>query len=198
MVRLKSRYLLVQILYPSQQPPTSTSTSSTQPATATATATLLTFHAPTPDTITPHHLLHTLRTTIHSLFGDAGAGAVAAGGLSIKYWSNATSMFVVRCGRGCEGVVGGGLCFVRTVGGGGGRGGRGVAEGEERECVMRVVRVSGTVRKCVEEAVGRDRDLCGRVRGEEGRGLVGGRGGGDGSGSGGGESGEDESDGVDG
>jgi len=61
---------------------------------------------------------------------------------------------------------------------GGGRGGRGTGRGggggqmqedreREREVVMRVVRVSGTIRKCEEEAIVRARALMGRVKGLE-------------------------------
>lgn len=71
------------------------------------------------------------------------------------------------------------VTFVRgmPVGSSGGVGGKGEevrkvlkerekGKGErEMECVWRVVHVSGTVRKCEEEAVRRAKGLLGRVRG---------------------------------
>ena len=53
-----------------------------------------------------------------------------------------------------------------TGSGSGGAGGQGDGKGEV-EVVMRVVRVSGTIRKCEEEAIRRARALVGRAKGLE-------------------------------
>lgn len=62
MVRVKNRYLLVQILYP-------------QDLTA-GKSELLTLYQPTVDALEPQVLLRALRATVLELFGDYGAGAV--------------------------------------------------------------------------------------------------------------------------
>ena len=115
---------------------------------------------------------------------------------AVKYFSPATSTLVVRCARGHErlvraaltltthlpppGAPGSGRGGFRGRGRGargerGGRGGygagpadgmQGLASGEP--CVMRVVRVSGTIRKVEEEAIRRAREDIIRAR-KEGR-----------------------------
>lgn len=67
MVRLKNRYLLVNILYPSSN---SSVNSSTVPD-------LVLFNQPTTDALTPQVLVKAIRTGVLELFGDYGAGAVA-------------------------------------------------------------------------------------------------------------------------
>lgn len=171
MVRIKHRYLLVQILYPS-----TSRSSSKAPSTQAAAPksgpqpTLLTpqisLHAPTPDTTTPQSLLRLVRAHIQTLYGDHGAG-IANNGLSIKYFSNATSTLIVRCERAAFRMVWAALTFVRglPVEGGGGRGRGGKMR--EATCVMQVLRVSGTIRKCEEEVIRRAKAMVGRVRGVE-------------------------------
>lgn len=77
MVRLKQRYLLLDILYPdpSTWPP---STQQNQPAAHR-------IHAPTADTLTPALLAKLIRDQVSELFGDWGVGrlgGVNAGGVS--------------------------------------------------------------------------------------------------------------------
>jgi len=164
MVRVKHRYLLVQILYPSSPTPPSKNTKPTPLDT-------LAIHGPTADTINAGLLSRLIREKIEDLFGDYGAGAVGSS-LSIKYLSNATSTFIVRCARAVIRLVWAACTFIGAlpVGdrAGGKRGpGQGLGTRAEREVVMQVVRVSGTIRKCEEEAIRRARGLMGRVRGLE-------------------------------
>lgn len=187
MVRIKNRHLLVQILHPNllafpASPLANTQTTATpQSSSAQPTAPhhhlLTTLHAPIPDYINPPHVLRLLRAQIQLLYGEHGLASCSPG-LAVKYFSNATATFIVRCRREVVRLVWGAVCFVKGLGvlgeraPGGRRGaGKSAAEGE---IVMRVVRVSGTMRKCQEEAVRRARGLLGRVRGlEEVRELVG-------------------------
>lgn len=186
MVRIKHRYLLIEILYPTSTTPqsksqTQSSTSPTTPAQSLLAAPppTLTLHAPTPDSITTGTLIRLIRTQITSLFGDYGAG-LSNNGLSIKYFSNATSTFILRCERAAFRLVWAAVTFVRGLGsaaggagardgyerkgrGGGGGGASGAAK--ELSCVMQVLRVSGTIRKCEEELIKRAKALCGRVKG---------------------------------
>jgi len=96
MVRLKSRWLLFEILYPSE--------SSTIP-----------FSAPSQN-VTPKLLLDTLRQQIAYNFGDQGSGLVASS-LAIRYFSAATSTGIIRIGRDHYRMVWAALTFVRDIAG---------------------------------------------------------------------------------
>ncbi|KAI9831721.1 MAG: hypothetical protein M1826_003052 [Phylliscum demangeonii] len=136
MVRFKSRYLLVHILYPSLDedhnhdddhdrepgPGPAPTLGRTTATTTTTTPSLLAslapppppppppkshstqipdmirFHRPTPSTLTIPILLRLIRAHIGTLYGDYGVG-VTGSSLSIKYFSPATSTFIVRVGR---------------------------------------------------------------------------------------------------
>jgi hypothetical protein len=73
MVRIKNRYLLVNILYPEL------STLASKPPD------LIAFNAPTTSELTSHLLLKAIRDAILELFGDYGAGAVASSLMSMYY-----------------------------------------------------------------------------------------------------------------
>ncbi len=66
MVRLKNRYLLVNILYPE---------ATTLPSPGVPD--IVAFNQPTTDELKPQLMLKALRDTILELFGDYGSGAVA-------------------------------------------------------------------------------------------------------------------------
>lgn len=82
MVRLKNRYLLLEILYPSSTPGQFPQT--TTPATTTQSERddHLKFHAPTSDTLTPGYLAKIIRDEVADLFGDWGVGRLGGGGIS--------------------------------------------------------------------------------------------------------------------
>jgi ribonuclease P/MRP protein subunit POP5 len=151
MVRIKHRYLLVQILYPSSTETAATSRKSETPDS-------ILFHAPTASHITSPTLLHLLRTQISLLFGDYGSGVLAAG-LSIKYFSNATSTAIVRCPRAHYRLTWAALTFITELP----PASKGAAVGER--CVFQVVRLSGTIKKVEEEAVRRARRMISAVQG---------------------------------
>ena len=95
MVRIKHRYLLVQILYPGS-PTSSTSQTSASKATISSTANqlpqIVEFHRPTPDDITPQVLLKLVRDHIQLLYGDYGVGVVG-GALSGKLLSSRVLLY---------------------------------------------------------------------------------------------------------
>jgi ribonuclease P/MRP protein subunit POP5 len=88
MVRIKHRYLLVEILYP----PDSTLLSSTGGTTSESLTssslqlnTHLHIHAPTRDSFTPGALAGMLRDEVAAMYGDWGVGKVfAAGGSGVS------------------------------------------------------------------------------------------------------------------
>ncbi|ORY64991.1 ribonuclease P/MRP protein subunit, partial [Pseudomassariella vexata] len=136
MVRIKERYLLVNILYPSDL--------GTKPNLPD----LVVLNPPTSDSLNPQTLLRALRAQIASLFGDYGSGACAGGGLMVKYLSQATSTFILRISRAHFRLVWAALTTMDRVP---------VKDG--KPCTFRVVHVSGTIRKAEEEAIRRARDM---------------------------------------
>ncbi|KAL4800724.1 Rpp14/Pop5 family-domain-containing protein [Aspergillus venezuelensis] len=167
MVRVKHRYLLLEILYPD---PTS-APSSTNKNRSNAQQSQLRIHAPTSDALTPSLLAKMVRDEVADLFGDWGVGrlgGVGAGGVSVKYLSPATSTAIIRCPRASYRLVWTALTYMTRV--------PEISEGKtkrvdlanlSRRCVFRVVRVSGTIRKAEEEAVRRARREIVRLRGAE-------------------------------
>ncbi|OJJ44948.1 hypothetical protein ASPZODRAFT_17860 [Penicilliopsis zonata CBS 506.65] len=150
MVRVKHRYLLLDILYPS---------TSTKPSSTSSSNRVLSIHAPTPDTLTPGLLAKMVREEVAEIFGDWGVGRLGgagAGGISVKYLSPATSTAIIRCPRASFRLVWTALTYMTHV-----------PEGRDaaRPCVFRVVRVSGTIRKAEEEAIRRARREIVRLRG---------------------------------
>ncbi|KAL7805988.1 Rpp14/Pop5 family domain-containing protein [Trichoderma aethiopicum] len=136
MVRIKERYLLVNIIYP----PDVAASKSRVPG-------LVAQHQPTVAKLTPQALVRAIKAEVAELYGDFGAGALE-GNLSVKYLSLATSTFILRCNRAHYQLLWSALTFMNRVP---------VKDG--RPCIFRVVRVSGTIRKIEEVAVARARKL---------------------------------------
>ncbi|KAI0466835.1 hypothetical protein F4859DRAFT_518671 [Xylaria cf. heliscus] len=82
MVRIKERYLLVNILYP------------TELGTRANLPDVVVLNQPTTDELTPVVLLRAIRAEVAALFGDYGSGALEGGGFSGK--SSPISVFP-RC-----------------------------------------------------------------------------------------------------
>lgn len=171
MVRLKHRYLLVDILYPDPSTwPSAPSSQSTTPH--------LQIHSPTSDALTPSLLAKLIRDEVAALFGDWGIGrlgGVGAGGVSVKYLSPATSTAIIRCPRASFRLVWTALaCMARVpeLGAKRGGGGGGAPPALTRACVFRVLRVSGTMRKAEEEAIRRARREIVRLQGREEVGVL--------------------------
>ncbi|KFH43417.1 Ribonucleases P/MRP protein subunit-like protein [Hapsidospora chrysogenum ATCC 11550] len=139
MVRIKERYLLVNIVYP---PDPSKPAESSLPS-------HVVHHQPTTDKLTYQSLLKAIKTEVALLFGDYGSGSLDAS-LSIKYLSLATSTFIIRCPRAHYRMLWAALTFLHHVP---------IAHGSGRPCIFRVVRVSGTMRKAEEEAIRRAKRL---------------------------------------
>ncbi|KAI1007920.1 hypothetical protein K3495_g298 [Podosphaera aphanis] len=145
MVRIKNRYLLVNILYPERE----------RSARTTPVPDLVSINRPTTNDLTPQALLRGLKAEIALLFGDYGTGAVADN-LSVKYLSPATSTVILRVARAHYQIVWAALSLMHTVP---------VKDGQK--CIFRVVRVSGTMRKVEEEAIRRARELVAKVSRKE-------------------------------
>ncbi|KIW60256.1 hypothetical protein PV05_00488 [Exophiala xenobiotica] len=134
MVRIKHRYLLFNVLYPATTP--------TPPSSQTTPSYVL-FSRPSPPHLNARLLLSTLRSTIQSLFGDHGLSVVQSS-LRVIYFSPSTSTVILRVPRAHFRLVWASLTFMDTI------------PGPDRksapvQCVIRVTRVSGTIRKSEEE-----------------------------------------------
>ena len=139
MVRIKHRYLLVDILFPES------SNSKEFPAS-------IAINKPCPKWFDAGCLIRLIRFHVSENFGDYGAG-VLGGSLSIKYLSQATSTAIIRCPRAHHRLVWAALTFAGFLS----RYGGGRKHDEKVECIFRVVRVSGTIKKAEEAAIRRAR-----------------------------------------
>ncbi len=77
MVRIKHRYLLVQILYPSSEPATSHGGDRNRLPSVSVVPDAVQFHQPTSDRLTAQLLTRTIRSEIAALYGDYGVGVTA-------------------------------------------------------------------------------------------------------------------------
>ena len=97
MVRLKHRWLIVEVLYPND--------TSTIP-----------FSVSTDSSVNTKVLTETLRQQISYNFGDHGIGLVSAS-LLVKYFSCATSTGIIRVSRDHYRMVWAALTFIKELGG---------------------------------------------------------------------------------
>ncbi|KAK8128059.1 Rpp14/Pop5 family protein [Apiospora sp. TS-2023a] len=145
MVRIKERYLLVNILYPSEI------------GIKSGVPDVVVINQPTTDKLTPQVLLRDIRAEVAKTFGDFGSGALEGGGLQVKYLSNATSTFILRITRAQYRMLWTALTFMDHVP---------VRDG--KPCTFRVVHVSGTIRKVEEAAIRHARNLMFAVKDQAG------------------------------
>lgn len=168
MVRLKDRYLLVNIIYTDVPPGLAKG----------PVPDLLLYNQPTTNELRPQQLLKGIRSEVAALFGDCGSGAIDRSlqgkmqqkkqkkssvrakhktltDAAVKYLSTATSTFILRVSRAHYRLVWAALSFMNRV-----------PVWDGRPCVFRVVRVSGTVRKVEEEAIRRAKLLILAARDE--------------------------------
>ncbi|OAX82187.1 hypothetical protein ACJ72_03456 [Emergomyces africanus] len=194
MVRFKHRYLLIDILYPPASQPgsdiraASTTTTTTAKPLHTLTITNngnnnihLLIHRPTPDTLTPQSLARAVREHVAEMFGDWGMGRLGGGGAGgagnvppwviclVKYLSPATSTAIIRCPRASYRLVWCALTYMSRLPPVSSKHTKPGAM--QSDCVFRVVRVSGTMRKAEEEAIARARREVVRMRMREEEGI---------------------------
>ncbi|KAF7947800.1 hypothetical protein EAE96_008879 [Botrytis aclada] len=143
MVRIKNRYLLVNILYPELEK---------NPGSKEKLPDVVVFNQPTVDALTSRALLRGIQLEVANLFGDYGSGAIADS-IAVKYLSSATSTFILRVSRAHYRIVWATLSLMNSLP---------IKNG--RNCVFRVVRVSGTIRKAEEEAIRRAREMILKAR----------------------------------
>lgn len=111
---------------------------------------VLLVHQSSPSAISTRVLLKELRSSIEEYFGSYGSG-ITGGNLVLKYFSNSTSTGIVRCGREQYRVVCAALQMISVI--------------EGINVVVRVVKVSGTIKKSEIFAVKRNKELMLQTKG---------------------------------
>lgn len=149
MVRLKQRYILFDILYP---PSTSQDSNEVVEFSKSETNALLSLHQSSPASFNQKTLTQLFRRTIQENYGDYGAGS-AGMQMSVKYFSNKTSTGIVRCGRQNFNMVIGSLATISRI--------------DNREVIIRCIHVSGTIKKCEEYCIKRNKELMKIVKGSK-------------------------------
>ncbi|KAI4709550.1 hypothetical protein J4E89_005566 [Alternaria sp. Ai002NY15] len=149
MVRVKNRYLVVNFLYP--EPPAK---SKTQLPDA------IQIHSPTPDALKQGVIVRMIRDGVEDLFGDYGSGMVSSG-LKINYYSPSTSTAIIRCPRDHYEMVWAALTYITHL-----------PKPLDTPVVMRVVRVSGTIKKAEEEVIRQSQHIIKRARAWDGAGEL--------------------------
>ncbi|KAF2855757.1 hypothetical protein T440DRAFT_162335 [Plenodomus tracheiphilus IPT5] len=154
MVRVKFRYLVVNFLYP--EPSTTPQTKTT----TTPLPDLIQIHSPTPDALHQGSIMRMVRDGVEDLYGDYGAGMISAG-LKVNYFSPSTSTAILRCPRDHYTMVWAALTFITHL----------PTKPAEIPVVIRVLRVSATIKKAEEEVIRRSKIIVERARGLEGGGM---------------------------
>lgn len=145
MVRLKHRYILFDILYPPlTEPRTNDQREKFALFSLTPKETTLRLHAASPASINQRSLASLLKRVVEDHFGDFGSGTVGLL-IIVKYFSNKTSTGIIRCSRNNFQQVVAALGLVTKV--------------DTQDVVMRCVHVSGTIRKCEQFSIRRNRQL---------------------------------------
>ncbi|CAN6621383.1 ribonuclease P/MRP protein subunit Pop5p [Trichomonascus vanleenenianus] len=131
MVRLKTRYLLFQILYPNEIDNN-----------AKFSENIVKIKRPSSPELDGRRVLKLIKQSIEYHFGDYGMGVVAST-IAVKYFSPATSTGIIRVTRAHYKLVWAALTYIDNVLG--------------EDCIIQVVQVSGTIKKCEQAAIARNK-----------------------------------------
>lgn len=130
MVRQKNRWLLFEIIY--------------DPDSRGNHVDGLPFQTPSSSSLSQQTLSNILRDVIQLHFGPYGSGCIA-GSFALKYFSPLTNTGILRIHRDHARMAWAALSFIRTIDG--------------KSCMLRVVHLSGTIKKCQLAAIQRDRHV---------------------------------------
>ncbi|KAI4636531.1 hypothetical protein J4E83_001486 [Alternaria metachromatica] len=149
MVRVKNRYLVVNFLYP--EPPAKSKTQLPD---------VIQIHSPTPDALKQGVIVRMIRDGVEDLFGDYGSGMVSSG-LKVNYYSPSTSTAIIRCPRDHYEMVWAALTYITHL-----------PKPLDTPVVIRVIRVSGTIKKAEEEVIRQSQHIIKRARAWDGAGEL--------------------------
>lgn len=141
MVRLKSRYILFEILYPANEPCLTEDGSDY----FSLKNIMLQHHQVSSTKINFKSIIQELRRIIQFNFGDYGSGK-ANTVLQIKYFSNRTSTGIIRCSREEYELVIMALTLMNRI-------------GEVEGIIVNPVKISGTIKKIEQYAIRRNKKL---------------------------------------
>lgn len=137
MVRLKTRYILFEVLYPnSKETPLEKHCDSYAAST-------LALHQKSPSGTTPKQVLRLIRASLKKNFGDYGASMAV--GVTVRYFSPETSTGILRVMRANWQHIVCAMTFISKFG--------------TEDCIFNVVEVSGSIKKCQDRAMSRDRQM---------------------------------------
>ncbi|ODQ63679.1 ribonucleases P/MRP protein subunit POP5, partial [Nadsonia fulvescens var. elongata DSM 6958] len=140
MVRLKTRYLLFDLIYPD----TITSEyDGIRPELNT-----VNIHTPSKTSVDIRLLNRVFRDAIRDAYGEYGAGSVAST-IAVKYFSPTTSTGILRVSRQHYQLTWAGLTLIQSIDG--------------REVIIQVVHVSGTIKKCEQAAIARNKAMVDKI-----------------------------------
>ncbi|AET39848.1 RNA-binding protein POP5 Ecym_5058 [Eremothecium cymbalariae DBVPG len=142
MVRLKSRYILFEILYP----PIHSNNKYENLGFTSVDDVLLHYHQMSSPTITYKSISQELRRVLQVNFGGYGV-ARATNILQVKYFSNKTSTGILRCSREDYELVIIALTFMTKL-------------GNVENIIVNPVKISGTIKKIEQFAIRRNKQLA--------------------------------------
>ncbi|ODV62979.1 RNA-binding protein POP5 ASCRUDRAFT_31736 [Ascoidea rubescens DSM 1968] len=147
MVRLKNRYILFEILYPTtpdneQKLPRPLNSSVPKAKDYSRLNSILSLHRSSPNEITQKVILDLIRKSLEVYFGDFGSG-VSSSTLQIKYFSNKTSNGIIKISRDYHRYANLCLTLINNILG--------------YDVIIRVIKVSGTIKKSEECLVERNK-----------------------------------------
>ncbi|GCE97529.1 hypothetical protein ZYGM_003173 [Zygosaccharomyces mellis] len=146
MVRLKTRYILFEILYPCD----TVEAKQSNELRSLNTGILLRHHRISPSQISAKTISQELRRSLQINFGDYGLGK-AGSLLQIKYFSNRTSTGIIRCHREDTDLVLMALCLTNKI-------------GEVGSLILNAVKVSGTIKKVEQYAIRRSQRFLAAIQ----------------------------------
>ncbi|KAF6005768.1 hypothetical protein HII13_000035 [Brettanomyces bruxellensis] len=142
MVRLKTRYILFEIIYPERK------TYPIEDNFGTVADSALSIHQPTDSKVTGRQIIYLIRLSLHKNFGDYGSSTAV--GLSMRYFSPRTGTGILRVTRNNWKYIVAAITFINSING--------------EHCVFHTINVSGSIKKCEDRSMQYSNDLIRTLR----------------------------------
>lgn len=139
MVRLKTRYLLFEIIYPD-----SLNSNNLNDKLQTH----VDLRQPSDSSVDARKLSKLFRDSVQEFYGDYGSGVLSST-IAVKYFSPVTNSGILRVNRDHFRIAWGMLTNITEI--------------NNRKCIITVTRVSGTIKKCEQAVIKRDSKDIGNV-----------------------------------
>ncbi|VEU21468.1 DEKNAAC102723 [Brettanomyces naardenensis] len=143
MVRLKTRYILFEILYPQRN------TIPIEESYDTVSKSIISLHQPSSQQVNGKQIIHLIKASLQKNFGDYGTSMAV--GLTMRYFSTRTSTGILRVSRSnCMYIVAA-MTFISSL--------------EDEKCIFNCIGVSGSIKKCEDRSIERSRLMIRNVGG---------------------------------